>query len=256
MTILCYHTVQPGWTSPLAVPPERFAAHCDWLAREREVVDLADAVHHLDGRGRLPRGTVALTFDDGYASLHEHALPLLTSHLLPATVFLVAGTLGPGGQPVDWLDPPPPNGVSTLSLDEVLEMQAAGVRFGSHSYAHRDLTAMSESEVVRDLQESRELLESLLGRRVDLLAYPRGRHSAAVRRAARRAGYSAAFSLPERAEPVGPYAVPRVGVYPANGIGALRLKCAPGYVRVRTAPVYPALRLLVRGRRHSLRQTA
>jgi peptidoglycan/xylan/chitin deacetylase (PgdA/CDA1 family) len=236
------------------MPPERFAQHCAWLARERHVVDLDEAIRRLDGRCRLAAGTVALTFDDGFASLYEHAVPTLRRYGLPATVFLVAGTLAPGGMAVDWFEPLPSHEVSTLTLNQVLEMQEAGVRFGSHSFAHLDLTTLGEEECVRDLRGSRELLEDLLGRRVNLLAYPRGRHNAAVRRAAERAGYTHAVSLPERAEPIGPYAIPRVGVFPANGVTSLRLKCAPGYVRVRTARAYPALRLLVRGRRHSVPQ--
>jgi peptidoglycan/xylan/chitin deacetylase (PgdA/CDA1 family) len=256
MTILCYHTVQPDWISPLAVTPARFAEHCAWLARERDMLDLADGVAILDRDCRLPRRTAALTFDDGFASVYEYALPLLRRYRLPATVFLVAGTLAPGHQPVDWVEPSPPQAVATLTVDQVLELHEAGVRFGSHSFTHRDLTLLSERECTRDLRDSRELLETLLRQRVDLLAYPRGRHSTTVRRAAARAGYAYGFTLPESAEPAGPYAIPRVGVYPANGTGALRLKCSPWYIRVRTARAYPALRLLVRGRRHSVGQFA
>ena len=53
---------------------------------------------------------------------------------------------------------------------------------------------------MRDLKESRELLGDVLGRRVDLLAYPRGKHDEHVRAAAEKAGFSHAFGLPEEAE--------------------------------------------------------
>src|SRR5713101_446211 len=103
-------------------------------------------------------------------------------------------------------------------------MQAAGVRFGSHSYAHQDLTTLDEETCVTDLKASRDLLEDLLQRPVALLAYPGGRHDAKVRRAAERAGFSHAFSLPVRPEPLSPFAVPRVGIWPGNGAFALRLR--------------------------------
>jgi peptidoglycan/xylan/chitin deacetylase (PgdA/CDA1 family) len=114
-------------------------------------------------------------------------------------------------------------------------MQSAGVSFQSHSLVHLDLTRLSYDECVRDLRSSRELLESVLGAPVQLLAYPRGRHNPDVRAAAEAAGYTHAFTLPERREPSGPYAIPRVGVYHRNTVGRLRLKCAPGYLAARTS---------------------
>src|ERR687893_300844 len=104
MSILCYHSVQPRWPSPLAVEPADFARHCAWLAHRRRVLPLRDALVRLDRSGRLRRGMAALTFDDGFAALHEHAMPVLARHRMPATVFLVAQTLTPAGQPVDWVD--------------------------------------------------------------------------------------------------------------------------------------------------------
>lgn len=235
MTILCYHSVEPDWDSPLAVRPEAFRQQAAWLRRSRQVLAVRDALPLLDARGRLPAGTAALTFDDGFAALREHVLPVLTREQLPATVFLVAQTLTPAGRPVDWVDTPGTEPLATLTLDQVLEMQDAGVEFESHSWAHHDLTQLTAEECVRDLRESRELLSDLLGRRVSLLAYPRGLHDATVRQAAAAAGYTHAFALPETAEEPGDYAVPRVGIYRGNGPLVVRVKAARPYLRVRTA---------------------
>lgn len=242
MTVLCYHAVQPGWRSPMATAPEAFAAQCAWLARHRTVIPLAEAVQRLDHRGRLPRGVVALTFDDGFEGLVQNAAPVLARTGLPATVFLVAQTLTSRGQPVDWVDDPPPSPLGTLSPEQVREMRALGVTFESHSYAHLDLTQLSFAECVRDLRESRDVLESVLGHPVRLLAYPRGRHNAAVRAAAERAGFAYAFTLPEGPEGRGPYAIPRVGVYQGNGLPALRLKTTQPYLDLRTSRAYTGAR--------------
>ena len=241
MTILCYHAIDPDWSSPIAVTPTDFAAHAGWLARNRRVVPLAQAVVEMDRAGRLPRGTNALTFDDGFASVHALALPLLRRLGLPATVFVVAETLAPGGREVDWVDDPPARGLRALSLDQVLEMLDHGVSFGSHSFAHRDLTTLSDAEVERDLRDSRELLEALLDRPVPFLAYPRGRNNDGSRRAAARAGYSHAFTLPERREPIDRLGVPRAGVYRGNSVRTLRVKASRRYLAVRTSPLYPLL---------------
>lgn len=248
MTILCYHSVEPGWASPLALDPVAFERQCRWLARHRQVVGLPDLVAALDRGEAPPRRAVALTFDDGLSGVYEHAFPILRRYGLPATVFLVAETLLPQGRPVDWVDTPPDFALRTVTVPQIREMAGEGIHFASHSHRHHDLTRLDEQACEEDLATSRRLLEQVLGHPVAYLAYPRGRHDATVRRAAQRAGYTHAFALPETHETPGPYAIPRVGVYPGNGPLALRVKTAPAYVTVRCSRVFPLLRALWPGR--------
>jgi peptidoglycan/xylan/chitin deacetylase (PgdA/CDA1 family) len=86
--ILMYHRIGRETFDPwgLAVELDRFAAQVEWLGRHRTVVPLTKfAQLHRDGT--LPADAVALTFDDGYASVLD-AVPLLEQHGLHATVFL------------------------------------------------------------------------------------------------------------------------------------------------------------------------
>jgi len=242
VTILCYHAVDPGWRSPLALRPEEFAAHCAWLARHRTVVPLEVALAQMTPRGRLPRGMVALTFDDGLLQLQEQVFPVLERHRLPATVFLVTGTLTPEGHAVDWVDTPPPWPLQTLGVDLVLEARDRGFAFASHSWSHRNLPELTPQECLQDLTNSRELLEDLLGQPVRYLAYPRGRHDAMVRAATRRAGFTHGLALPEGPEDPGPYAVPRAGLFPGNGAAVLRAKTSRRYQVLRQSRVYPWVR--------------
>lgn len=152
-------------------------------------------------------------------------------------MFLVGKTLAGRDFDVDWLDKPPSYRLRTLEVEQIRELQAAGVRFESHSHSHADLTQLTFRDCVEDLRDSRELLESVLGHRVRLLAYPRGRHNAEVREAAQRAGYDYAFTLPERREEPGAYALPRVGVYHGNSVAHLRLKVSGRYLPLRTSPL-------------------
>lgn len=246
MSVLCYHAVDPAWSSPLAVTPNEFESHARWLSRHRTVVPLAEAHRRMDARGRLPRGTVALTFDDGFAQLNDHVFPTLTRLGLPATVFVVAATLTERGHAVDWVDTPPPWRLRTMTADDVLHARDLGVEIASHSWSHRTLTSLDEDECREDLSRSRLLLEDLLGSSVQALAYPRGRHDPRVRRSAAAAGYTVSYALPESAEQVGPHALPRVGVFPGNGTTTLRAKTSPSYLGLRHSRVFPALRRVVR----------
>jgi peptidoglycan/xylan/chitin deacetylase (PgdA/CDA1 family) len=224
MAILCYHAVDPEWSSKLSISPDTFRAHCEWLANNRLVVGLEQAGPEVTSSGRLRRNLTALTFDDGFASLFDHALPTLVDLGLPATVFLVAATLTEKGHRVDWVRDSNAAGLRTLSRGQILEMQEAGVTFGCHSYAHKDLTTLSEKECERDLRAGRELLENVLGRSVSLLAYPFGRQEEKVLRAAERAGYRYGFAMSRRAGRVSPLNTPRIGVYAGNGIPTIWAK--------------------------------
>lgn len=248
--ILCYHAVERGWDCPLAVTPEDFEAQCAWLAANRNVVPLTEALANVDDRGRLPAGMTAITFDDGFASTYEEAFPILRRHGLPMTLFIVAETLTPDGREVDWVTTPPPYPLRTVTLEQIEEMRASGlVEIQSHSWAHHDLPELSEDACREDLSRSRDLLEDLLDQPIDLLAYPRGLHDDKVRRAAAAAGYRASFSLPRGPEPVGPQAVPRVGVWPGNSLATLRVKTSRWYLPFRMSPLFPLAWRVLRGTR-------
>lgn len=249
MPILCYHTVEPGWTSSLSVEPQAFDAQCRWMSAHRRVVPLDHAVAALDHSQRLPRGVVALTFDDGLTGVRDHALPALLRHGLPATVFVVTDTLVNPGRPVDWVDEAPPVPLRALSVDDVRAMAAEGVQFGSHSSVHADLVQLNPEECERDLRASREVLEDVVGGRVRYLAYPRGRHDERVRSAAARAGFERAFGLPQGPEPLGRYAVPRVGVFGGNTLAHLRVKSSRWYPGARRSTAYATARR-VAAKRH------
>lgn len=94
-----------------------------------------------------------------------------------------------------------PNGGSErsfLNWDEVREMQAAGMNFGSHTHNHEVLSGLTLEQQCSELIESRTILERELGRTIDILAYPVGRpytFNGDTQQALERAGYRAAFSF-------------------------------------------------------------
>lgn len=65
------------------------------LARCFNVLPLPAALAALDA-GTLPPRAVCITFDDGYRSVHDLALPVLREFGLPATVFVTSGFVGEG----------------------------------------------------------------------------------------------------------------------------------------------------------------
>ena len=47
MTVLCYHSVQSCWESPLAVEPAAFAQQAAWLRARRRVLPLRTALEQV-----------------------------------------------------------------------------------------------------------------------------------------------------------------------------------------------------------------
>jgi peptidoglycan/xylan/chitin deacetylase (PgdA/CDA1 family) len=247
VTVLCYHSITRGWDEPLSVEPDDFERQCALLARRGGVVPLAQVADRLAAGSALPPGTFVLTFDDGFADCAEYAAPILERYGLPATMYIVAGSVTDAGVPVNWVtgvavaDAPP-----LLSTDQICELHDRGWSVGSHSMRHDDLPTLTEAECLTDMVESRELLSDLLGEAVTTFAYPYGRHSPHVRRAAERAGYGCALALPDAAEEAGRFAVPRTGVYRGNGILRFRIKTNPLFPKLRAAPGYAAASSLAR----------
>lgn len=93
--ILMYHRVAHAPIDPwgLAVTPEIFDAQMEWLAAHRRPVTLDWLVAELKA-GRHPQDAVAVTFDDGYRDVLENGKPSLVRHNIPATVFIVSGSIG------------------------------------------------------------------------------------------------------------------------------------------------------------------
>jgi len=86
-----YHRIADDAFDPwgLAVPRHTFADQIQWLAKNRTVLDLAELAR-LHAAGSLPRDAVAITFDDGYASVAREALPIIERFGLKATIFIPA----------------------------------------------------------------------------------------------------------------------------------------------------------------------
>lgn len=93
--ILLYHRVAEPLLDPwgLSVAADYFDEHLAVMRRTAPTMRLADVPDALLA-GRLPRRSIVVTFDDGYADNLYRAKPALLRHGVPATVFLTTGALG------------------------------------------------------------------------------------------------------------------------------------------------------------------
>ena len=150
--ILCYHRVgTEGVPLFSKLPPEVFEAQMCFLRRHYRVVSLEQLSSEL--RDPTMRGqSVAVTFDDGYADTYHHAFPILRRYQIPATVFVIVGSVESGE--VAWYDK------TFLALKEfpgaTLEIECDQIRrFTLDSPVARLHTAMQINNWLRTVSDRR-----------------------------------------------------------------------------------------------------
>jgi len=79
--------------SSLHLPVSTFRAVCQHLKNAYKVMPLAEMIRQVNVGQTLPRGAVAITFDDGLSSNYHLGFPVLKELGLPATIFLATGFL-------------------------------------------------------------------------------------------------------------------------------------------------------------------
>jgi peptidoglycan/xylan/chitin deacetylase (PgdA/CDA1 family) len=137
--VIAYHGVGEYPHAPLMhVSPTRLRAQLHYLRDKHDVVPLRELVRQWRS-GESTAGRVAITFDDAYAGVAMHALPILRELDLPATVFVASDHALRGG--VYWWDlvDDPHNASSSASWREASETMGLDLFQGDRSNAMEKL---------------------------------------------------------------------------------------------------------------------
>ncbi len=215
IAILCYHDLSSDPAAPLqTVPPEflreqiRACKAAGWT-----FVSLAELLALRDHPERLPARTMVLTFDDGYRSFAERALPVLRAEGVRATLAIVTS----------FPERPPAGLPPLLSWAELRRLDAAGeVEMASHAHAQHEFVTSDpqgdsapaiatrawraaeqryedreeyRSRVGEDLLASQRALTARLGHPAAVLVWPYGMHNEMARGLAAHAGFTATLAL-------------------------------------------------------------
>jgi len=233
--ILCYHNVVPtasrdAGEPSLHIPMATFERQMRWLTANCELVSLSTFVDHLRD-GTSGRHLGAVTFDDGYRGVFEHAWPVLRALDIPATVFVVAAAPGRStgfwwddpivqraatthGRRQEWLTDLHGDGEAILSSlergapsaplpashlpagwDMIRRAVASGMSLGVHSVTHRSLPRLDDPELRYEVITGRDMIAQETGVSPEFFAYPYGLWDQRVQRAVRAAGYRGAVTL-------------------------------------------------------------
>ncbi|AOK49242.1 polysaccharide deacetylase [Burkholderia sp. MSMB617WGS] len=191
VAVLVYHRFSnTSGADPMTVGTETFETQLAYLRRlGYRIVPLRDIVRWLRGeRVALPPKSVALTIDEGHASIFEWAKTIALHERVPITLFVYPSAVGEAPGSLTW------HQLRVLHKTGWFDVQ-------SHAWWHPDLNAMHRSTVAfcdatrAQFEQARARIEREIGNTVDLLAWPFGAFDGELGALAREAGYVAGFTL-------------------------------------------------------------
>ncbi|OZY86743.1 polysaccharide deacetylase [Cellvibrio mixtus] len=184
--VILYHHVSDTTPKSTSISPAAFEAQMDYLAQNNfTVVPLLELTEKLRKGEPLPDKTVAISFDDSYASVYESAFPRLKKRGWPFTFFVNTDAVGTGKIFVNW--------------DQLREMAKAGATIANHSSSHTHLPRREGSEsaaqwrdrITQDINNAQQKIKQEIGTAPMILAYPFGEYDVDVQRIAKKLGYIA-----------------------------------------------------------------
>jgi peptidoglycan/xylan/chitin deacetylase (PgdA/CDA1 family) len=175
---------------------------------------------------------VAITFDDGFHSVVQNAIPELEARHFPATIFIPPACLG---KPPSWPDIDEKEKANEIVMDiqQLRKLKDYDlITISSHCQTHSNLLQIQDEEARDEIAGSKKNLEELLDQRIMELSFPFGAFNEDHVKMAKEAGYERVFSiLPERltSNDKGKFVTGRVKVDPTDWPLEYRLKINGAY---------------------------
>jgi len=179
--ILVYHHIRliydgsPGLRR-MTVTAEVFGQQMKFLQDSGyHVITFSELADFFEQGRELPTLPVLITFDDGWVTQYENALPFLAKYHFLATFFVVTNYIGHRG---------------FISWPQLQTLLTEGMKIGSHSRSHPRLAKIADPALLWDqIYNSKTILESQLEVPVAEFAYPYGSYNAAATEMVKAAGY-------------------------------------------------------------------
>jgi peptidoglycan/xylan/chitin deacetylase (PgdA/CDA1 family) len=209
------------WKTWFYVPEKTFVDYLGYLREDGwQVVDLAAFLRGLTAPYSLPERAALLTFDDGYRSIFDVALPWLVRFGYPAVLFVPTGYIG-GRNNFDSHREPEEE---ICGWDDLRELERWEVSVQSHGISHRAFSELDLAEQAKELNRSKLELEAGLEKSVEVFSYPYGdggTYPRALREVMHRIGYRAGCLYkggPNRLPITDPYRLTRLAMGPDSDV--------------------------------------
>ena len=160
--VLAWHKVERRHELGVTrISPRRFAKQIERLARAGwKTLGLEEVIACAIGERIAAPNELAITFDDGYRGLREHAFPVLEAHGFRATCFVITDYAGRLNR---WDVAYGGRRFAHLAWRDMRAWQGRGIEFASHTATHPRLTRCSSDVVRGELERSRRAIAAALG---------------------------------------------------------------------------------------------
>lgn len=176
--ILMLHRVveqrNEGENRELEITPEFLKQTIDDYRRQGYRFVSIDETCNIISRGRTDHPFVCLTFDDGYQDNYDIAYPILKQMNVPFAIYITTGFID-NRLPMWWYKGDN-LGIGTDSL-KTLDADPL-CTIGAHTISHPKLDTLSPEEQRKEIMQSKQELESILGHPIRHFSYPHGAYNA------------------------------------------------------------------------------
>jgi peptidoglycan/xylan/chitin deacetylase (PgdA/CDA1 family) len=194
--VLLYHDIADGSAHErfrrFVVPPALLDEHLSALKSAGYQTANASALVSDQLEPSDGARVVYLTFDDGFSSFADYAVPAMTRYGMTGTVFVPTAFVG---GPAAWLASMGEDRRTLMTWAELRAVSAAGMEVGAHGHRHLQCDLVRRDLMRAELHNGRATLEEHLSVSITSMAYPFGWHDRSVRAAARATGYQVAFEV-------------------------------------------------------------
>ncbi len=157
VTILAYHSVSDGKT-PISVTTKEFGEQMEFLKNNGfNVLNLSEYIEVVEGKKKLQKNSILITFDDAYGDVYQNALPILKKYGFSAVVsvnpFLV-------GKKAIFATREADKERDICSLEELRELSENNVAIVNHGFSHKDLPKLNDGEISFEYLEAKKWIEN------------------------------------------------------------------------------------------------
>jgi peptidoglycan/xylan/chitin deacetylase (PgdA/CDA1 family) len=193
--VLCYHRFGTELVDSMTIKTSAFSEQMEWLKTNGyTVIPLDTAAQYIEGKIKsIPAKSVVITVDDGHKSVYTDLAPIVKKYKIPVTLFIYPSAIS--------------NAKYAMTWEQLHELESTKLfHVESHTYWHpnfkHEKKKLSPEEyakfVDKQLGGAKKKLEEKMGHEIKYLAWVFGIYDDELLVDAKRAGYTAAFTIDRR----------------------------------------------------------
>ena len=159
----------------------------EYRAKGYRFVSIDQACDIIAGKDK-GKPFVCLTFDDGYRDNYDIAYPILKRLNVPFAIYITTGFIDKTAK-MWWYEE-----TDVMSWDQIKALSTEPLcTIGAHTVSHPRLTTLSSDEARKEIVNSKQRLEDVLGIPINHFSYPHGDYNEDILQLVKEAGFTSSL---------------------------------------------------------------